>query len=246
MRPNLDIARRRFIVDSKGNANIADTGNTASKAISAALFRRVGATGTAQTKAAGQRAGVLFEEDVAILLSEALSAAGAARGFRVERKRLISQFAQYKHFADVNALIRSDTSGQLRSAIGGEYFIKPDVVVSLPFGSGAPFLHAAVSLKWTLRSDRAQNIRHEANSLLRHRNGRAPHIVAVTAEPLPSRISSIALGMGELDCVYHLVLHELRDAVEECGSSDMLRDLDHLKHHGRLADLSELPGRLLL
>jgi hypothetical protein len=95
------------------------------------------------------------------------------------------------------------------------------VVVSIPLPEGGPFLHAAVSCKWTIRSDRVQNIRHEANLLLRHRRGRAPHIVAVTAEPLPSRLASIAMGTGELDCVYHLVLDELREAVAECGFKDV-------------------------
>src|SRR5262249_52921512 len=98
----------------------------------------------------------------------------------------------------------------------------------------------------TIRSDRVQNIRHEANLLLRHRRGRAPHIVAVTAEPMPSRLASIAMGTGELDCVYHLVLNELRAAVAECGFKDKTDELDLLVKHGRLADMSELPPRLLI
>ncbi|MBO9364254.1 MAG: restriction endonuclease, partial [Roseiflexus sp.] len=63
-------------------------------------------------------------------------------------------------------------------------------------------LHASISRKWTIRSDRSQNIRTEAMNLIRNRKGHTPHIVAVTAEPLPTRIASLALGTGDLDCVY--------------------------------------------
>jgi hypothetical protein len=67
-----------------------------------------------------------------------------------------------------------------------------------------PIVHAAVSAKWTLRSDRAQNVRTEAFTLQRHRRGRTPHLVAVTADPLPTRLASVALGKGEIACVYTL------------------------------------------
>jgi hypothetical protein len=35
----------------------------------------------------------------------------------------------------------------------------------------------------------------------------------VTAEPLPSRLISIARGTGEVDAVYHLLFSELADAI---------------------------------
>ena len=46
------------------------------------------------------------------------------------------------------------------------------------------------------------------------------HIVVVTAESLPSRIASIALGTGDLDCVYHFALPELEAAVDKLGNDD--------------------------
>lgn len=73
-------------------------------------------------------------------------------------------------------------------------------------------LHASISCKWTIRSDRAQNTRLEARNLSRNRKGNQPHIVAVTAEPLPSRLASVALSTGDIDCVYHIALDELLDA----------------------------------
>ena len=76
-----------------------------------------------------------------------------------------------------------------------------------------PLLHASISCKWTIRSDRAQNARSEGLNLVRNRKGRLPHVV-VTAEPTPSRISSIALGTGEIDCVYHFALYELEQTLK--------------------------------
>jgi hypothetical protein len=77
-----------------------------------------------------------------------------------------------------------------------------------------PSLHASISCKWTIRSDRSQNTRTEALNLIRNRKGRLPHIVAVTAEPLPTRLAALALGTGDLDCVYHFALHELQASIQ--------------------------------
>ena len=49
--------------------------------------------------------------------------------------------------------------------------------------------------------------------------------MAVTAEPLPTRLASLALGTGDLDCVYHFALPELREAVEKVGGEDQLEML---------------------
>jgi hypothetical protein len=246
MRANVDLARRLFLQEKRGGTNIADKASATSRAISEALFARLGVKPTETEKAAGQTAGVGLEDGVTSFLTADPTLSNDGRRFRVQRSRVISEFAQYEHLAEVETLVQEDGTGHLREALGGDYLILPDVVVSIPLDGGTPFLHAAVSCKWTIRSDRVQNIRHEANILLRHRHGRAPHIVAVTAEPLPSRLESIAMGTGELDCVYHLVLDELREAVAECGFRDKARELDLLVKHGRLADLSELPRRLVL
>lgn len=71
-----------------------------------------------------------------------------------------------------------------------------------------------------MRSDRAQNSRTEALNLIRNRKGHLPHIVVVTAEPMPNRLASLALGTGDIDCVYHFALYELIRAVKEVGSED--------------------------
>jgi hypothetical protein len=81
---------------------------------------------------------------------------------------------------------------------------------------------------------------------LRNRKGRSPHIVIVTAEPTPSRISSIALGTGDIDCVYHFALYELQKAVEEIGNEDNQHLLNIMIEGKRLKDISDLPLDLAL
>lgn len=63
----------------------------------------------------------------------------------------------------------------------------------------------------------------------------------VTAEPLPSRIASIALGTGDLDCVYHFALYELIAAVKEAELEDAGEMLRILVEGKRLRDISDLP-----
>ncbi|KZK96351.1 Type-2 restriction enzyme NgoMIV [Pseudovibrio sp. Ad5] len=102
-------------------------------------------------------------------------------------------------------------------------------------------MHASVSCKFTMRSDRAQNTRTEALNLIRSRKGRVPHIVAVTAEPMAGRIASLALGTGDMDCIYHFALDELRSAYLELELDDAKDTLDAMIEGKRLRDISDLP-----
>ena len=107
-------------------------------------------------------------------------------------------------------------------------------------------LHASISCKWTLRSDRAQNARTESLNLIRNRKGSLPHIVAVTAEPWPNRIATLALGTGDLDCVYHFALPELKRVVDRVGSEASRHMLDAMIDGRRLRDISDLPFDLAI
>ena len=49
--------------------------------------------------------------------------------------------------------------------------------------------------------------------MIRHRRGRQPHLVTVTAGPLPSRLASIARGIGQVDAVYHIAFDALDASV---------------------------------
>lgn len=62
----------------------------------------------------------------------------------------------------------------LRVELGQDYMISPDVTVSFDHDgdSQAPVLLAAISWKFSIRSDRVQNIRHESVGMIRHRRGR--------------------------------------------------------------------------
>lgn len=106
---------------------------------------------------------------------------------------------------------------------------------------GLPILHASISCKWTIRSDRVQNARSEALNLIRNRKGKLPHVAVVTGEPLPSRLSAIALGTGDIDCVYHFALPELMAAVEQLGHGDSVESLKIMITGKRLKDISDLP-----
>jgi hypothetical protein len=97
-----------------------------------------------------------------------------------------------------------------------------------------------------MRSDRAQNTRTEALNLLRNRKGRAPSIVAVTAEPLPTRLSSLALGTGDVDFVYHTALPELREALTATGNEDQLDMLNTIVEGRRIRDIADLVLDLLI
>ncbi|MYB25877.1 MAG: hypothetical protein F4X37_12365 [Acidimicrobiia bacterium] len=109
-------------------------------------------------------------------------------------------------------------------------------------GSGLPnpLLHASVSCKWTLRSDRAQNARTEARGLLSHRKGRAPHITVVTAEPLPTRLASLGFGTGDIDAIYHICFEELEEAVQSVDSKKERTALEVLAEGDRLSDYNDL------
>jgi hypothetical protein len=143
------------------------------------------------------------------------------RGWRIERGAVITRFDQYAHLREVHALVRANP--ELRVTVGMDYLIRPDVTVSLArvrTASGLPPLHAAVSCKWTIRSDRVQNIRHECLQMIRHRRGRQPHLVTVTAEPLPSRLASIARGTGEVDAVYHIAYDAMAASVAGLANAE--------------------------
>jgi hypothetical protein len=58
---------------------------------------------------------------------------------------------------------------------------------------------------------------------------------------MPTRIASLALGTGDIDCVYHFALHELRDAVHATGNEAAIESLEIMIEGNRLRDISDLP-----
>src|SRR5574341_777118 len=104
----------------------------------------------------------------------------------------------------------------------------------------------SISCKWTIRSDRSQNARTEGLNLIRNRKGHTPHIAVITGEPMPTRIASLAMGTGDIDCVYHFALHELVEAVRESNNEAALETLEMLIDGRRLRDIADLPFDLAI
>ena len=86
-----------------------------------------------------------------------------------------------------------------------------------------------------------QGSRTEALNLIRNRKGHLPHIVVVTGEPWPNRLAAIALGTGDIDCVYHFALSELRETLEELAAADSKEMFDIMVSGKRLKDIADLP-----
>lgn len=219
----------------------------------------------------GQTSGSLFEEITAGFIEGAFQYLHHLRPgvweFAIGRR--VEEFEQYEHLAQLEKAL-SDYK-DLRAALG-EYLIKPDIVVGrIPVSdeeindsqkltggdvashtplrnvnSSKPILHASISCKWTIRSDRSQNARTEGLNLIRNRKGNTPHIMIVTAEPYPQRIASLSMGTGDIDCVYHIALPELQKAAEFLNNEAVLEELDILVNGKRLRDISDLPFDLAI
>ena len=235
------------IVGMRGEyPNNADKTEATSVRIAAGLMERALAGATPRIALPADAAGTELEKAVEADLAAVLPAIDSHRLWDVGRRPLITGFRQYAHLARLNELVTADET--LRVELGGDYVIKPDVTVGVLGGfdlaAEPPTLHAAISCKWTIRSDRVQNIRHEAHVLIRNRRGRQPHIVSVTAEPLPSRLASIAMGTGEVDAVYHVALEELLAATVDSGNAKQLAILRTLMAQRRLLDYSTLARTL--
>lgn len=193
-------------------------------------------------------------------------------------RRIIGSYAQFEHLVEIERLVTD--SPELQAALGGDYQVDPDIFVLFePFSdadlnangtvvtgaagsrsfvrqsnrAGAkPILHASISCKWTMRRDRAQNIRLEALNMVRNRKGRLPHVTAVTMECDPGILGSLSLGTGDIDCVYHGALTELVDAADDAatnygGGWIATRDrLMRMVDGSRLRDIADLPLDLLV
>jgi hypothetical protein len=267
---------RRILGLRSGIPNLADVSSKTSNILATGLVKRL-AFPLCKSPPVGQTVGTVFAELTMHFLNEAFNLLYHLRPgkwiFSASQASIgIAAFDQYEHLAALDAALKSHK--ELAAALGGDYIIRPDVVIGrkpisdseinekkniLPKGKIArltplresnyqdskPILHASVSCKWTIRSDRSQNTRTEALNLIRNRKGKTPHIVCVTAEPMPTRLASLAIGTGDIDCVYHMALPELISSVKESGNEDQLDMLNTLISGKRLRDISDLPFDLV-
>jgi len=262
--------------DNKGIPSNADSHSKISIAIAAGIIERLGSEAQGSRLAGQMAGSQFEEICTQYLKQTFLSLSHLRPGQWEVTKGVgggrlgIAQFDQYEHLAALEAAAKANP--QLAAALGSDYLIKPDVVIirhpekdavintvqnlvdeqdarltSLrEINNQKPILHASVSCKWTLRSDRAQNARSEGLNLVRNRKGRLPHIAVVTGEPTPNRIASIALGTGDIDCVYHFALPELLDTVRTLGYADAEEMLHTMIDGKRLRDIADLPLDLVI
>ncbi|MEZ4524488.1 MAG: NgoMIV family type II restriction endonuclease [Desulfobacterales bacterium] len=255
---------------TKEYPNFADSGNRASMKIAWNMIEQFSCE-ISHEPVSAQTLGDFFELYTKNYLEKSFALLAPLRPGKwlYSAKSSITDFDQYEHLANLEKIVSKNKI--LSSALGGDYIVKPDIVVArqpvsddevncdkklfdktekiamytplLSSNSEKPYpiLHASISCKWTIRSDRSQNTRTEALNLIRNRKGNLPHIAAVTAEPLPTRLAALALGTGDLDCVYHFALPELIKAIDNIKNEDQ-SDMLHMIIDGkRLRDISDLP-----
>ena len=268
---HLDLLKSTLTINKNGIVSNADSNNTASKAIAKGIADLLEAETVCEKIAGQTSGNqfenicATFVQKTFLKLGHLRPGSWDIHQVSSRNRLEIARYDQYSHLVALDRAAKSNP--ELAAALGSDYTITPDIVVvrepetddfinSQAYlindsittysslrkkNSGLPLLHASISCKWTIRSDRAQNARSEALNLVRNRKGRLPHIVVVTAEPTPSRLASIALGTGDIDCVYHFALYELRETLQVLHYVDALDMLDIMVKGNRLKDISDLP-----
>lgn len=268
---HLDLLKTVLTIDSKGVASNADKDNKASVRIAAGIAELLKAETQSERLAgqtSGNKfedACASFVRETFLKLNHLRPGMWDVHQVTGRNRLEIAKYEQYAHLVALDEATKGNPA--LAAMLGSDYTITPDVVViretepdsvinsqeklvdenvsklaSLRKTNGSnALLHASISCKWSIRSDRAQNARSEALNLIRNRKGRLPHIVVVTAEPTPSRLASIALGTGDIDCVYHFALHELQETIANLNMPDALDMLSIMVEGKRLKDISDLP-----
>lgn len=256
--------------------NFADGSNTSSKAYAWAIANQIGYTPNFDRisgQRAGRQFEIITADFIETAFTKLQHLRPGK--WKYSTNQPISDFSQYEHLAYIAEVFKNDTmlgsafGGSYivkpdivvskeplsdeeinKSGILGQ---NPDPYVGLTSLRAHNFepkplydLHAVISCKWTIRTDRAQNTRTEVLNLIRNRKGHLPHIVAVTAEPWPGRITALALGTGDLDCVYHFALTELLEAAHEIGTDEGRELLKMMVDGRRLRDISDLPFDLAM
>ncbi|MCU0286112.1 MAG: restriction endonuclease [Acidobacteria bacterium] len=264
-----NLASTVLAIDKKGIPNNADRHSKLSVSLAQGIIDAmcVDIIDISKTVSIGQTAGKEFERITSGFLEKAFGYLQHLRHgkYRFYIGKSIDEFQQYEHLA---LLTKALNSNKELKAILGDYIVNPDIVIGKqPFeddeinintnfianrdyayltplrsiNTNKLILHASISCKWTIRSDRSQNARTEGVNLIRNRKGHTPHIVIVTGEPYPNRIASLALGTGDIDCVYHFALNELIIAAKKLNNEPILDLLDTMIKGKRLRDISDLP-----
>lgn len=112
-------------------------------------------------------------------------------------------------------------------------------------GDCPAILLAAISCRWLIDDDSVQALRTEAQYMIRNRKGSTPKIMLQTMDPQPTHIALAGLGTGDIDCTYHVALHELAEVVDASKHEAEKQALAALIEGRRLRDVSDLPFDLI-
>lgn len=179
-------------INSAGVVSNADSSNTTSKAIAKGIAdllkaETIGERIAGQTSG-NQFEGICaaFVQETFLKLGHLRPGTWDVHQVSGRNRLEIARYEQYAHLVALDRAAKADA--ELAAALGSDYTITPDIVVvrdteddgaiNAPAclvddsvttlaslrkkNGGLPLLHASISCKWTIRSDRAQNARSEA------------------------------------------------------------------------------------
>lgn len=253
---SVEVGRALFDVIGIAATSVGDepTGAQLSKKVASDLQSRVAATESSATVLPEQRLNV-FDQYLHVGVLRDVKP-GRSRDFDAAWKKLTAHARKQSRPEDhsrVESLIaaveavmdhEADNLRLLLDQLGDESLLGLDVTVSRPSSRATSVLEVALSLKWSLRTDRAQDCRSQGAKLAALRRGRMPHFGVVTMEPRPYYLNLVAGGSGDVDCAYVLDLPSLAQAVDLVYTTRPRlkgRDLFHrLVDQGRIRDYDDL------
>ena len=191
------IAREVLRQNATGIPNNADRGSASSVRIARGIVKRIGLK-IGSERLAGQTAGRRFEAATRNFLHDAFGLLAHLRPgeWVFSLGGDIRDYEQYSHLSQLRQVVEQHEELRI---IFGDYIVTPDIVVCrepvtdakineheallnddtvatyTPLrhaNSRTSILHASVSCKWTIRSDRSQNARTEGLNLVRNRKGK--------------------------------------------------------------------------
>lgn len=192
-------------VDSKGIPSNADKSSRLSIAISSkiaeTLYAELHEKQLAQTSGAKfEQVNLEFIANTFPLLQNLRPGKWVVEKLGNRNSIKTSSFVQYEHLSYLGQIIKTDS--KLATALGNDYMVAPDIVIyrlpetdeeinnqSLIVDDSAarqavirkkyspmPILHASISAKWTMRSDRAQKQPHgSSRSYTQQKRAPSPH-----------------------------------------------------------------------
>ncbi|MCU0443266.1 MAG: hypothetical protein MUE85_00010 [Microscillaceae bacterium] len=180
------IFEQLLFIDQDGVPSNADKHSQLSVALAKGIADNIAIEATSD-KTSGQTSGKSFEKLTADFINQSFALLNHLRSgdYELFIGKSIVEFEQYEHLATLTEALK--TNRELKATLG-EYLINPDIVIGRKpiadtiinqfqliiedeaiaklsplryTNSKKLILHASISCKWTIRSDRSQNARTE-------------------------------------------------------------------------------------